>query len=119
MTVNMHFPRANTTTDCPSLPIEVQAETMDVLMYLATATAADRAMVATLTVIIARLSSELAAAQAKLMASLMDNQRLLKNNLTATVDAVLLGVAQTVLLLGVQVMVHGTDPAFITAIHVF
>ena len=55
-----------------------QADTVDTLANLATATAADRATVATLTDTIAQLSSELALAQKKLISSLLDNQRLLK-----------------------------------------
>ena len=55
-----------------------QADTVDALANLATATAADRATVVTLTDTIAQLSSELASAQAKLISSLSDNQRLLK-----------------------------------------
>ena len=55
-----------------------QADTVDALANLATVTAADRATVATLTDTIAQLSSELASAQAKLISSLFDNQRLLK-----------------------------------------
>ena len=55
-----------------------QADTVTVFANLATATAADRATVATLTDTIAQLSSELASDQAKLISSLLDNQRLLK-----------------------------------------
>ena len=55
-----------------------QAETVDALAKLATATAVDRATVDTFTDTIAQLSSELASAQAKLISSLLDNQRLLK-----------------------------------------
>ena len=51
---------------------------MDALANLATATAVDRATVATLIDTIAQLSSELASAQAKLISSLLDNQSLLK-----------------------------------------
>ena len=60
-----------------------QANTVDALANLATATAADRATVATLIDNIAQLSlelaSELASAQAKFISSLLDNQRLLKS----------------------------------------
>ena len=52
--------------------------TFDALANLATATAADRATVATLTDTIAQISSELVSAQAKLISSLLDNQRILK-----------------------------------------
>ena len=55
-----------------------QADTVDALSNLATATAADRETVATLTDTIAQLLSELASAQAKLILSLLDNQRFLK-----------------------------------------
>ena len=51
---------------------------MDALANLATATASGRATVATLKDTIAHISSELASAQAKLISSLLDNQRLLK-----------------------------------------
>ena len=76
LTAGQHFPRANT-VDSTSVPNH-QAETVDALANIATATAADRATVATLTDTIAQLSSELASAQAKLISSLLDNQRLLK-----------------------------------------
>ena len=55
-----------------------QSETVDDLANLATATAADRTTVATLTYTIAQLSSEFASAQSKLISSLLDNQPLLK-----------------------------------------
>ena len=55
-----------------------QSETVDALANLETDTAVDRTTVATLTDTIAQLSSELASAQAKLISSLLDNQRLLK-----------------------------------------
>ena len=54
------------------------ADTVDALTNLATSTAADRETVATLTDTISQLSLELASAQAKLLSSLLDNQRLLK-----------------------------------------
>ena len=76
LTAGQHFPRANT-VDATSVHNH-QAETVDALANLATATAADRSTVATLTDTIAQLSSELASAQAKLISSLLDNQRLLK-----------------------------------------
>ena len=72
----MRFPRANS-VDSTSVQNH-QAETIDALANLATATAADRATVDTLTDTIAQLSLELASAQAKLISSLLDNQRLLK-----------------------------------------
>ena len=74
--MGQYFPRANA-VDATSLQNH-QAETVDALANLATATAADRATVATLTDTIAQLSSELASAQAKLISSLLDNHRLLK-----------------------------------------
>ena len=55
-----------------------QAYTVNALANLATATAADRATVATITDTIAQHLSELASAQAKLISSLLDNQRFLK-----------------------------------------
>ena len=76
LTAGQHFPRANA-VDATSVQNH-QAETVDALANLATATAADRATVATLTYTITQLSSELASAQAKLISSLLDNQRLLK-----------------------------------------
>ena len=76
LTAGQHFPRANA-VDATSVQNQ-QAETVYALANLATATAADRATVATLTDTIAQLSSELASAQAKLISSLLDNQRLLK-----------------------------------------
>ena len=76
LTAGQHFPRANA-VDATSVQNH-QAETVDTLANLATATAADRATVATLTDTIAQLSLELASAQAKLISLLLDNQRLLK-----------------------------------------
>ena len=76
LTGGQHFPRANA-VDSTSLATH-QADTVDALANLATATAADRATVATLTDTIAQLLLELASAQAKLILSLLDNQRLLK-----------------------------------------
>ena len=76
LTAGQHFPRANT-IDSTSVQNH-QDDTVDALANLATATAADRATVDTLTDTIAQLSSELASAQAKLISSLLDNQRLLK-----------------------------------------
>ena len=76
LTAGQHFPRANA-VDSTSLTTH-QADTVDALTNLATATAADRATVTTLTDTISQLSSELASAQAKLISSLLDNQQLLK-----------------------------------------
>ena len=76
LTAGQHFPRANA-VDSTS-PTTHQADTVDSLTNLATTTAADRSTVATLTDTIAQLLSELASAQAKLISSLLDNQRLLK-----------------------------------------
>ena len=78
LTTGQHFPRANT-VDSTNLSTH-QVKTVDALANLVTATAADRATVATLTDTIAQLSSELASAQAKLISSLLDNQRLLKRH---------------------------------------
>ena len=77
LTAGQHFPRANA-VDSTSVQNH-QAETVDALTNLATATSEDRATVATLTDTIAQLLSELALAQAKLISSLLDNQRLLKS----------------------------------------
>ena len=76
LTAGQHFPRENA-VDAMSVQNH-QAETVDALANLATATATDRATVATLTDTIAQLSSELASAQAKLISLLLNNQRLLK-----------------------------------------
>ena len=76
LTPGQHFPRANA-VDSTSLTTQ-QADTVDAFANLETATAADRATVATLTDNIAQLLSELASAQAKLISSLLDNHRLLK-----------------------------------------
>ena len=76
LTAGQHFPWANA-VDATSVQNH-QAETVDALANLATATAADRATVDTLTDTIAQLLSELASAQAKLISSLLDYQRLLK-----------------------------------------
>ena len=75
LTAGQHFPRENA-VDATSVQNH-QAETVDALANLATATAADRATVAILTDTIAKLSLELASAQAKLISSVLDNQRLL------------------------------------------
>ena len=77
LTAGKHFPRANA-VDTSTAMTNHQADTVNALANLATATAVDRASVATLTDTIAQLSSELASAQAKLISSLLDNQRLLK-----------------------------------------
>ena len=76
LTVGQHFPRANS-VDSTSVQ-KHQAENVDALANLETATAADRATVDTLTDTIAQLSSELASAQAKLISLLLDNQPLVK-----------------------------------------
>ena len=76
LTAGQHFPRANA-VDATSVQNH-QAETFGALANLVAATAVDRSTVATLTDTIAQLSSELAYAQAKLISSLLDNQRLLK-----------------------------------------
>ena len=76
LTTGQHFPRANA-VEATSVK-KHQAETVDALANLATATAADRSKVATLTDTIAKLSLELASAQAKLISLLLDNQRLIK-----------------------------------------
>ena len=76
LTAGQHFPRANA-VDATSVQNH-QAETVDALANLATATAADRAIVTTLTDTIAQLSLELASAQAKLISLLLYNRHLLK-----------------------------------------
>ena len=76
LAAGQHFPRANA-VDSTSLRTH-QADTIDALANLWTATAADRATVASLTDTIAQLLSELASAQAKFISSLLDKQRLLK-----------------------------------------
>ena len=77
LTAGQHFPRANV-VDTFKPTTNHKLDTVDALANLATATAADRAKVATLTDTIAQLSSELASAQAKLILSLLNNQRLLE-----------------------------------------
>ena len=77
LTARQHFPQANAVnTSNPTT--NHHSYTVYALANLATATAADRATVATLTDTIDQLSSELASAQAKLISSLLDNQQLLK-----------------------------------------
>ena len=81
LTVGQHFPQANavdTSTATTKSTTNHQTDTVDALTNLATVTAADRATVATLTDKIDQLSSELASSQAKLISSLLDNQRPLK-----------------------------------------
>ena len=77
LTAGQHFSRVNA-VDTSNPMTNHQSYTVEALAHLATSMAADRATVATLTDIIAQLSSELASAQAKLISSLSDNQRLLK-----------------------------------------
>ena len=77
LTAGQHFPRANA-VDAFNSTAEYQSDTVEALANLATATEADRSTVATLTDTIAQLSSELFSAQAKLISSLLDNQKLLK-----------------------------------------
>ena len=77
LTAGQHFPRANdVVTSNPTT--NHQSDTVDALYNLATATAADRATVATITDTIAQLLLELASAQAKLISSLLENQQILK-----------------------------------------
>ena len=76
LTVGQHFSRANA-VDSTNVKNH-QAKTVGALANIATTTAADRDTVATCTDTISQLSSELASAQAKLISSLLDNQRLLK-----------------------------------------
>ena len=71
------FPRENALDTSTSMTNH-QADTIDALANLATATSADRATVETLTYTIAQILSELASAQANMISSLLDNQRLLK-----------------------------------------
>ena len=77
LTTGQLFSRSNAapTSDDQSLPALNQ--TAEVLANLATATAADRATVTTLTDTIAKISPELASAQAKLVSSLIENKKLL------------------------------------------
>ena len=77
LATGQHFPQANAVYTL-NATTNHQADTVDALDNLATATAADRATVATLTDTIAQFLSELASAQAKLISFLLDNQRLLK-----------------------------------------
>ena len=73
LTAGQHFPCANAVNAFNSTANH-QSDTVEALASLATATAADRATVDTLTDTISQLSSELASAQAKLISSLLDNQ---------------------------------------------
>ena len=75
LTTGQHFPWANAVNSVSFEDSNI--EYVEAIANLATATAADRATVATLTDTIAQLSSELASAQAKLISSLLDNQKLL------------------------------------------
>ena len=77
LTAGQHFPRANAVDTFNSMA-DHQYDTVEALANLATATAVDRVTVATLTDTITQLSSKLASAQAKLILSLLDNQKLLK-----------------------------------------
>ena len=72
LTAGQHFPRANS-VDTSTTMTDHQADNVDALAHLATATASDKATVATLTDTIYQLLSELASAQAKLILSLLDN----------------------------------------------
>ena len=80
-TAGGHFPRANSAPErfhYPSNSPTASTELSESIANLATATAADRATVATLTDTVAKLSAELASAQAKLISVLLENQKLLK-----------------------------------------
>ena len=77
LTTGQHFPRANA-VDTSTAITNQQADTVNALFNLATATAGDRARVATLTDTIDQISSELASTQAKLISSLLYNHRFLK-----------------------------------------
>ena len=66
LTAGQHFPRANS-VDTSTATTNHQADTIDAIANLATATAADRAVVATITDTIAQLLSELALAQEKII----------------------------------------------------
>ena len=77
LTAGQDFTRANA-IDTSNAMTSRQADTVDSLSNLATARAADRATVTTLTDTIAQLLSELASSQVKLISSLLDNQCLLK-----------------------------------------
>ena len=76
-----HFPRANSAAPHripPKADTPISDALSDSLANLATATSADRAAVASLTDKIAKLTSELAATQAKLVTALMENAELIK-----------------------------------------
>ena len=77
LTAGQHFPCANT-VDTFNSTADHQSDTVESLSNVATATTVDRATVATLTDTITQLSSGLASAQAKLISSLLDNQKLMK-----------------------------------------
>ena len=77
LTAGQHFNRVND-VDTLNPTTNYQSDTVDAFANLATSTEADRATVATLTDTIAQLFSELALVQAKLILSLLSNQRLLK-----------------------------------------
>ena len=77
LTAGQHSPRANS-IDTFNPTADHKSNTVEALANLATATSADQVTVATLTDTIAHLSSELASSQAKLILSLLDNQKLLK-----------------------------------------
>ena len=72
LTAEQHFTRANA-VDTFKSTADHQSDTMEALANLATATAVDRATVATLTNTISQLSLEHASAQSKLISSLLDN----------------------------------------------
>ena len=77
LTAGQKFPRANAVNTSTAMTNH-HADTVDALANLATATAVDRATLETLTDTIAQLLPELALAQAKVIPSLIDNQRLFK-----------------------------------------
>ena len=79
-TAGAHSPHVNaaTTINRKTAMDTFLGDLSDSLANLATATLADRATVATLTDTIAKISSEIASAQSKLITALMENQRLLK-----------------------------------------
>ena len=85
-TAGGNFPRVNSAPNQFQFPNlsptsggeSINTKLSDSLENLATAMAADRATVATLTDTVAKLSAELASPQAKLISVLLENQKLLK-----------------------------------------
>lgn len=84
VTAGAHYPRANAMPSFspPTSKMIVHevfpANLSESLTNLATTTSANRATMATITDTVTKLSSELVAAQAKIVAALLENQKLLK-----------------------------------------